>query len=597
MHHRRATGERGAIAVFFALFLTALIGLTALLIDLGQSRVATRDEQRIVDLAALAAGRQLTAALPVSACRDAIRNLNINDRRLPSQIDPVQFCSSISNICTNATTPSTPTTTLGDVTVSIHYPVPASEIQSSYWSGAGHNDGPSGCQRMRVLVTRKDTSLFATVFGSSGATTTRTATVRPYPNPGAPPALWLLDPTGCVPLKVDGGSEVTVGSDTVKGVVTLNSDGTTCSGGASTISSTGTGTFIKAIAPNGKQGQINLVALPQGSTGCIIPACDPNDVIGGRISPQPTSGTVASRAVVDWIYNCKAGYPTFHGTQIYDCPYTTAFGGTRAPYIDNLKSEIGAAGSTPPIGNWTVIGPGGNQCDPSSSVTYPIGNYYVKCNRGNNGFTVNSGVTIEFKGGNVVFDDNVTVGNGGTLKFNTDTTTTNNTTRFASLPANCVPPTVTTPCINESSPDASFVFIRGDNSTTFSTSGSGAVEADHVFVYGGTGSVAFSGNPPIWTAPIEGPFSALAYWTDMPASATNAQRSSFTITGGSGADLAGVFFTPEADPFKLAGGGNWGQQHAQFISYQLTVTGGGILSLSPDPKFPAPLLPKGYLIR
>jgi hypothetical protein len=221
----------------------------------------------------------------------------------------------------------------------------------------------------------------------------------------------------------------------------------------------------------------------------------------------------------------------------------------------------------------------------------------VKCNRGNNGFTVNSGVTIEFKGGNVVFDDNVTVSNGGTLKFNTDTTTTNNTTRFANLPANCLPPTVQTPCINESSPNASFVFIRGDDSTTFSTSGSGVLEADHVFVYGGTGSVAFSGSPPVWTAPIEGPFSALAYWTDMPPTASNAERSSFTITGGSGADLAGVFFTPEATPFKLAGGGNWGQQHAQFVSYQLTVTGGGILSLSPDPNFPAPLLPKGYLIR
>jgi hypothetical protein len=98
-------------------------------------------------------------------------------------------------------------------------------------------------------------------------------------------------------------------------------------------------------------------------------------------------------------------------------------------------------------------------------------------------------------------------------------------------------------------------------------------------------------------APTEGPFAGLAYWTDMPASASNAERSSFTITGGSGANLTGVFFTPEASPFKLAGGGNWGQQHAQFISYQLTVTGGGVLTLAPDDLSVKPPLMNGYLIR
>ena len=82
-----------------------------------------------------------------------------------------------------------------------------------------------------------------------------------------------------------------------------------------------------------------------------------------------------------------------------------------------------------------------------------------------------------------------------------------------------------------------------------------------------------------------------------PVPPRTAERSSFTITGGSGASLAGVFFTPEANPFKVAGGGNWGQQHAQFISYQLTVTGGGILTMAPDPTAVVPPTRKGYLIR
>src|SRR6185437_11503620 len=96
--------------------------------------------------------------------------------------------------------------------------------------------------------------------------------------------------------------------------------------------------------------------------------------------------------------------------------------------------------------------------------------------------------------------------------------------------SSCKPPTVQTPCIGSSSANAAIVYIRGNNGTTISTSGTGTVVANHTFIYGGTGSVAFSGSPPTWTAPTEGPFAGIAYWTDMPATATNAQKSSFTIT-------------------------------------------------------------------
>src|SRR5262249_19139765 len=163
--------------------------------------------------------------------------------------------------------------------------------------------------------------------------------------------------------------------------------------------------------------------------------------------------------------------------------------------------------------------------------------------------------------------------NGGTLNINTgtDLTKTDGTGLPSAMASSCLPPTVQTPCVNGYSANAAFVYIRGDNSTQLSTSGTGAVNFNHVFVYGGTRSGAFSGAPPNWTSPQEGPFKGLAYWTDMlPSTASSAQLSSFTITGGSGANLEGTFFTPEAAPFKLAGGGNWGQQHAQFISYQLT---------------------------
>jgi hypothetical protein len=589
----RRDGERGAVAIFTALLLTMTLGFAALLVDLGQLRATARNEQLYVDFAALAAGKKFTLGDANGACKDAIIYLNQNDERITTAINPTTFCSPVSSTCTNATAQAAPTTTVGDVQVTLHYPVPASEITDTRWGGAGKADGPSQCQRMRVIVRTKDKGMFSRIVGVNNSWTQRSATVRPYQSGGAPPALWVLDPTGCVPLKVDGGSQVTVGTSTVQGIITVDSDGTTCSTGSSqsTISATGSGTVLKAVGPpsGGTTGQINLAALPAGATACSFPACDPADVSGLRIAPQPVHSTAASRSYIDWRYNCKAGYPTFHGVTIFDCPYTAANGGTSYAYIDNLKTAIGSSG-VPSTGTWTTIGPGGSACSPSASITYPVGNYYVKCTKGNNGFVVNSGVTITFSGGNVVFEDNVTVSNGGTINFNTANTS-------SALSSSCVAPTVQTPCIGSSSSNAAIVYIRGDESTAFSTSGTGVVNANHVFVYGGAGSVAFSGSPPTWTAPTEGPFAGLAYWTDMSASATNAQRSSFTITGGSGANLSGVFFTPEATPFKLAGGGNWGQQHAQFISYQLTVTGGGILNMAPDPTALTPPPMKGYLIR
>jgi len=236
----------------------------------------------------------------------------------------------------------------------------------------------------------------------------------------------------------------------------------------------------------------------------------------GRIVPQPTHGTAASREYIDWLYNCKKTYPTYHGVTINPCTNTAADGGTRYPYIDNLKTAVGTSGA-PSTGTWKTIGPSSKECNPSSSITYSGNfNYYVKCNRGANGFVVNSGVTVTFASGNVVFDDNVTVSNGGTLNINTP----GNATPLTSA---CTPPTVQTPCIGSSSSGAAIVYIRGDNTTQFSTSGTGAVNLNHVFVYGGTGSVAFSGNPPTWTAPTEGPFKGLAYWTDMPVRSTGVE--------------------------------------------------------------------------
>src|SRR6185437_11843272 len=102
---RRASagrGERGAVSVFLVFLLPVMLGFAALLVDLGQLRATSRQEQLSVDLAALAGGKQLSAGDAVAACKDEITYLNIDDSRISPAINPATFCAPISNSCSNA---------------------------------------------------------------------------------------------------------------------------------------------------------------------------------------------------------------------------------------------------------------------------------------------------------------------------------------------------------------------------------------------------------------------------------------------------------------------------------------------------------------
>jgi hypothetical protein len=120
----------------------------------------------------------------------------------------------------------------------------------------------------------------------------------------------------------------------------------------------------------------------------------------------------------------------------------------------------------------------------------------------------------------------------------------------------------------------------------------GTLNLNHVMHYQANGFLKISSaNPPTWLAPTEGPFLGLSFWSELSSN-------KFSITGGSGMTLSGVFFTPEAAPFGLAGGGSWGQQSAQFISFQLAISGGATAAFVPDVTS-AVVIPAtaGFLIR
>ncbi|HUP75260.1 MAG TPA: Tad domain-containing protein [Acidimicrobiales bacterium] len=557
-HH---SNDRGAAMVLFGMLQLALLTVAALVVDVGYVRASARRNQSIADLAVLAAGNKLSQGDYTGACGALITTLNVNASAMPP-IDAGAFCAQPGNDVAKTTCSlgtgipqARPKVTAGAYTIEVHFPVPASEIWNAHY-GDGLNDGQL-CQRIRLLVTTREPAFFGGVAGSKGHSVTRTATLRSKTDPRERiPALWLLDPYGCTALSASGGSQVVVGLTSptvVAGIIKLDSDGSACSSNQKTISSTGTNTLIKAVPTSGTpKGVISLYGLPPGATSCVAPICDVADVSGGRIVPQPQGSTErATRAPVDWRYNCKTSYPNYHGLPIEACPNATP------KYLDNLRTAVGTSGNPSPstFQRWSTS----HSCNPPGTVTVS-GNWWVDCP---GGLSIGNGTTLTFLDGNIVMDNGLSM-TGGVLNVNTGN-------GAPSFPSTCVPPNVITPCLDKSSENGSFIYVRsGDWNVT-----GGTINLQRVTVYQSSGYLKVASATPNWTAPTEGPFALLSLWSELASS-------KFQINGGAGISLEGIFFTPEADPLSLSGGGDWGQLHAQFISYRVSVSGGGTLTMAPD---------------
>jgi hypothetical protein len=557
---QRHRSERGAAMVLFGLLQLSLLTVAAIVVDIGYVRASARRNQSIADLAILAAGNKVSQGDYLGACEAVITTLNANARGM-TPINANSFCTQAGNDVTKTvcSLPGTgigqakPKVTSGGFTIELHFPVPLSEIWSTQY-GAGLNDGLP-CQRMRLLVTTKEPVFFGGVVGSKGQQVTRSATLRSKTDPRERiPALWLLDPYGCTPLGVSGGSNVTVGTTSpvlVPGVIKLDSDGSACSSNQNTIVASGTGTLIQAIPTSGTpKGLISLYALPPGATTCAPPACDPADVAGGRLVPQPQGSTErATRGPVDWRYNCKSSYPAYHGLAISSCT------DGNPKYIDNLRSEIGTSGAVAGFTRWSSS----YSCNPSGTVTTPPGNWWIDCN---GGLSIGNGTTLTITG-NVVMDKSLSM-TGGAFNVRGDTGTTN-------LPSSCLAPSSFATCLDDSSTKAAFIYMRDGS---WDVTG-GTIDLVHVAVIQQNGYIKISSATPNWTAPTEGPFSQLSLWSEKSSN-------KYQINGGAGVSLEGIFFTPEADPLSLSGGGDWGQLQAQFISYRVAVSGGGTLTMAPN---------------
>jgi hypothetical protein len=74
----------------------------------------------------------------------------------------------------------------------------------------------------------------------------------------------------------------------------------------------------------------------------------------------------------------------------------------------------------------------------------------------------------------------------------------------------------------------------------------------------------------------------LAFWTETQSPGPCGATQCSTIEGSGGVRLSGIFFTPNADPFRVGGGGAYDIEDAQFITRRLEVAGNGTLLMRPE---------------
>jgi hypothetical protein len=641
----RIREDRGAYAILFVILIVVMIIMVAIVIDLSAQKAYARDNRTVADFAALAAGDKLPGD-PAAACAAAWAYLKSNLPSLPA--GATSPCTSgvpslfSSNLPCTSSTPATvyQATGAGSYQISFTYPVPLSDPTMGTQATNANFDGTDAerCSRLAVTVRSNFPSLFGGVIGVRTLSAPATAVVRGASSQKneAPVALLLLDPTGCsnasqAPLFVKGQGGVAVYSPApdTPGYISVDSDGTKsgnpaqCRSGNYTLEVSGNtqgfvetcgNSFIPANPSRCDPGGVtNLFALNAGQSDCTSnTACDPNDRSTfqpsgslspglARLYPAPKQEVDrATRGVVDRHFNCHASYPNYApwggaGITIDGCTFANTTP-SLPPYIDELRAFVASNPDPPGFNDYT--GP----CSPGNG-SWPQGNWVIHCSP----FVLN-GSTFEFKGGNLIFDGDIQLKSSATLMVNTS-----NTNPPLSNP-NCRRPQPV--CPTASSPDASWLFIRNNGSLTRDAQSN--MTFNHVMVYINNGNINLGGGAGAgtgsltWSAPdqgrpdddndeifepetppdaddafLESPFDRLALWSE--GSATTSGATLVHSIGGQGVlNLSGVFFIPNAI-FNYSGQANQFMDKAQFITFEMAVTGQGFLQMQPNPQFVLPI--------
>ncbi|HET7489844.1 MAG TPA: hypothetical protein VFJ85_18090 [Acidimicrobiales bacterium] len=560
---RARRSEDGIYLVMWALLMTGIFAMVAIVIDLAALRNDRRADSSAADFAVTAGALKLDPGFGGSAgaaCTAAWEYFLAN-RPDASPVVSAPPCtgagSPFSTVCVAGAARNV-IGLAGAYTVTIYNPVTDAQLNAEFGRGApaysSTNDGTDGCKRLGVVIRRNRPYLFGRSVGIGSGTSVARAVARTAEGKdGVPSALLLLDQTGCEALHTSGQGAILVdwtqnaaGDKQYPGIIAVDSNGRAsgnpipgCGNNNSHVieadnNSNNTIQAADVPGPGGAQGSIWSYAL--SPNGAAAKAYDPADTAGlnPRLQPVPIPlNDRITRAPVDHKYNCKV---------------TNGCTDPPNPYIDNLVASLTGTGA--PAG-WStypnqVLGASCSMPVSTPDITVPSGKWWVNCP---GGLSVSNNLT--FQGGQVLTEGDVSVGGQGTLVIN-------------------------------QAGGSGLLYMRNNSGTGTSNlikGAQGKLTMPGVFVYQEQGRIdigAGSGGL-TWTAPTAGNFKDLALWTEYaPSGSTD------NLGGQASLNLQGTLFLPNAQ-FVFTGQPGFNQTNAQFIAARLEVGGQGVLKMKPDP--------------
>lgn len=621
---RRRT-ESGSTLIIVALLLTVLLVIVALVVDLGFVRQNRQQDKSAADFAAAAGVRGLDDGSGyvkvwkgICAARDF---LVANDPHLSSLVAVDADGGAITDPCTSpAGTICAGTSTWGTyrgvtpdgrvrVTIQNGYDLTNSGFSED--SGAYAGDvGGGPCDNLAVIVEHREHPYFGGVAGAVEYDTKVRSVGRLVQGTEGDvvAALVLLERRDCQSLDNSGTDDTIVrieGRGTTPGVIHSDSlgNGNNCNrtifdvDGATPVPRI---TVMRAPVPDPETGVnmpglISAVSLSDAA-GAVPAKTSPGihavcaqvastDCLGSGGGSGPSPRRLLGRSRVDARYREAIVALRSEATSRFGWTADTVPSGYEIVPCNDVRTEFTSPKVFIDCGNRSWDGTGKTF---TATVEEVVISSHVALS-GSLRFAGPTRVFIEGNGGN-----SISLTNGTEFRLN-DASVTNCADRDAPTPLRA------TLVVGTGRITASGGVLKLCNTTVFMMDGASASggcpipTVDGVAPYGNTcsGNVSVSGGARVdWSSPnakddpddppdgdfYDATLEDLALWSET----SGAGGSSWSVAGTGGLHLAGIFFTPNADPFTLGGGGTIDIFNAQFITRKLNVTGGGTLTMSPE---------------
>jgi hypothetical protein len=605
-----------------ALLMASLCLVAAFTVDLGlvrmdrQQNKSAADSATLAGVSALAPPKKAGTFYPFAGVCAALHYLEVNSPSVGSfatstwtdgngVASPVDGCDP--SLATATCTPNAPstwarfvgTTSDGRFTVRIQsgYDVSDPSFPEESLPSLQSDTGDAkwgNCDQLAVIVAQtRGTTLGALATSSDGSVIRSVARVTVAP-PKDPVSLLVLERHDCQALAITsggaGGRIEVNGYANLPGIIHVDSDGTGSGCNKPIIDGKNPGTCPDPVTPPHTCGGIVAYGSTDGSKEGIISVSATSNTSDGipRVFAGPYPGTdpiyrdLVTRSLPDSIYLSGVTQAVQNAQ-----PFFTA-------------AAAGTAPVTTPA--FTTVG-----CNPSSPVSATL--VFVKCANFNNAVTFTNATTVIFTG--MITANNLRLPKATRVYVVGGTSPAGlaNSSGFAMNDggAGSCPSTV-------NPAGRAQLFIENGNFTAAGSSSLVMCNTTLIMMGGrtdacvptttptytstpcpgvnaglGNGQLSFSGGATIdWTAPnqISGPAAQIDYNNLEDLALWTESGGTQDVGGGGSMHLAGVFMAPNANPFKIAGGGTQNVAKSEYVVRKLWNPGNGTLSMSSDPDLP-----------